>query len=67
MLTIIGGIIGTNTSSTSTPSALAARAVGPPQGRMLNTPPASMMTVAMTSRLIPSRLYSGSMAVTVSM
>ncbi len=55
-LTIIGRIIGTNTWPTSTPSALAVRAVGPPQGRMLKTPPASMMTHASTSRLMPSRL-----------
>ncbi len=66
-VTAIGRIIGTKMSLTSTPRAVAARAVGPPHGRMLKTPPASMMTQASTRRLMPRRTYSGSMAATVIM
>ena len=49
-------------SPASMPSALAARAVGPPHGRMFITPPACMMTLASINRLSPSRRYSGSSA-----
>ena len=51
----MGRIIGTNSWPTSTPRALAARAVGPPQGRMFMLPPAIMTTQVSTSRLMPSR------------
>ena len=56
---IIAGIIGTKISPASIPSAPAARAVGPPHGRMFMTPPACMITLASISRLSPSRWYSG--------
>ena len=58
------GIIGTNTSEGSTCRALAARAVGPPQGVMFMMPPAMMIRPAMMVGLIFRRLYSGSMAPT---
>ena len=60
----IAGIIGTKMSDGSTCSALAARAVGPPQGVMFITPPARMIRPAMIRGLMPRRLYSGSMAAT---
>jgi hypothetical protein len=49
------GTSGTNRALTSTRSALAARAVGPPQGVRLVFPAASMMTQAAISGFIPSR------------
>ena len=66
-VTIIGAIIGTNTSPISTPSALTARAVGPPQGRMFIRWPAIITTQVSTSRFNPRRWYSGSMAAQVIM
>ena len=60
---IIAGIIGTKISAGSTCRALAARAVGPP-GVMLSTPLESMIRQAITSGLMPRRLYNGSTAAT---
>ncbi len=60
----IAGIIGTKMSAGSTCSALAARAVGPPQGVMFSTPLESMIRQAISSGLMPRRLYSGSTAAT---
>lgn len=61
------GIIGTKMSAASSLSAVAARAVGPPQGRVFITPLAVAATPVMTTKLRPSRLYSGYMAETVIM
>ncbi|MCY1184204.1 hypothetical protein D9M73_248780 [compost metagenome] len=58
----MAGIIGTKMSDGSTCRALAARAVGPPQGVMFITPPARMIRPAMIRGLMPRRLYIGSMA-----
>ena len=54
-VTTMGAIMGTKTWPISTPSALTARAVGPPQGRMFISWPAIITTQASTSRFMPSR------------
>lgn len=54
-------------SVASTFSAVAARAVGPPQGSVFITPLAIAATPVITTRLILSRLYSGYIAETVIM
>lgn len=61
------GIIGTKMSPASSLSAVAARAVGPPQGRVFMTPFAVAATPVITTRLILRRLYSGYIAETVIM
>ena len=61
------GIIGTNTSFTSSFSAVAARAVGPPQGRMFMVPLARPATQVRTTGLNFSRRYTGSIAAVVRM
>lgn len=48
--------MGTKMSAASTLSAVAARAVGPPQGRVFMTPFAVAATPVITTRLIFSRL-----------
>lgn len=50
------GIIGTKMSPASSLSAVAARAVGPPQGRVFMTPFAVAATPVITTRLILRRL-----------
>lgn len=50
------GIIGTKISEASSLRAVAARAVGPPQGRVFMTPLAVAATPVMTTRLIFRRL-----------
>ena len=54
-------------SPASSFSAVAARAVGPPQGRVFITPLAMAATPVITTRLILRRLYSGYIAETVIM
>ncbi|MCY1427323.1 hypothetical protein D9M71_431640 [compost metagenome] len=58
------GIRPRNTSSTSRCSALAARAVGPPQGTMLITVLVSSSITAKINGFIPKRRYTGRRAVT---
>ncbi len=52
---ISDGIMGTNTSAGSKPSAVAARTVGPPQGRMFMVPLIRPATQVNTTGLMPSR------------
>lgn len=67
MPTASAGIIGTKMSLALTLRAVAARAVGPPQGSVFITPLAIAATPVITTRLIFRRLYSGYIAETVIM
>ena len=65
--TMSEGTMGTKTSLTSSLSAVAARAVGPPHGRMFMVPLARPATQVRTTGLILSRRYTGSIAAVVRM
>ena len=64
MASSMGAIMGTKTSAGSTCRALAARAVGPPQGVRFITPLESSIRQVMISGFMPRRRYSGNMAAT---
>jgi hypothetical protein len=61
------GTIGLNSSEGETPSAVAARTVGPPQGTMFMTPADRFATTVRTTGESFRRRYSGSIAETVMM